>query len=104
MSFIIQWIYHARNIDSFFRDPALCSDVMAYEKEQFEKTTWSINRIANDAEDYFHIECGLGLTSFQRLLFEKKLSIPLNRRLDLMAPRLHYGKEGGWRSCMETYQ
>ena len=100
----IQWIYHARNIDSFFRDLALCSDVMAYEKEQFEKTTWSINRIANDAEDYFHIECGLGLTSFQRLLFEKKLSIPLNRRLDLMAPRLHYGKEGGWRSCMETYQ
>lgn len=100
----IRWIYHARNIEGIFSDFALCADVMAFEKEQFEKTTNSIGRIANDAEEYFHIQGGLGLTSFQRLLFEKKLIIPLDKPLDLMAPRLYHGKEGGWHSCLETYQ
>ena len=61
-------------------------------------------RIANDAESYFHIGDGLGLTSFQRLLFEKKLVIPLDKPLDLMAPRLYREQKGGWHSCLETYQ
>ena len=100
----IRWIYHARDIRGFFQDLTLCSDVMAYEKEQFEKTTWSIGRIANDAETYFQIDCGLGLTSFQRLLFEKKLVIPLDKPLDLMAPRLYSNEKGGWQSCLERYQ
>lgn len=100
----IRWIYHARDIDEFFPDSALCADVMAYEQNQFEKTTWSIDRIASDAEKYFRIDCGLGLTSFQRLLFEKKLIIPLDKPLDLMAPRLYHGKEGGGLSCLEMYQ
>lgn len=100
----IRWIYHSRDIGSFFPDLTLCREVMAYEKEQYEKTTWSIGRIANDAEDYFSIAGGLGLTSFQRLLFEKKLVIPLDKPLDLMAPRLYRGQKGGWHSCLETYQ
>lgn len=100
----ICWIYHAKDIGNFFPDPALCHEVMAYEKEQYERTTYSIRRIANDAESYFHIRGGLGLTSFQRLLFEKKLVIPLDKPLDLMAPRLYCGQMGGWHSCLETYQ
>ena len=100
----IRWIYHARDLGGLFPDLALCREVMAYEKEQFEKTTWSIGRIANDAEEYFSIAGGLGLTSFQRLLFEKKLVIPLDKPLDLMAPRLYRGQKGGWYSCLETYQ
>lgn len=100
----IRWIYHARDIGDFFPDLTLCYDVMAYEKEKYEKTTFSIGRIANDAENYFRIGNGLGLTSFQRLLFEKKLIIPLDKPLDLMAPRLYCGQKGGWHSCLETYQ
>ena len=100
----IQWIYHARDIRSLFPDLAFCNEVMAFLKEQYEKTTSSILRIAREAEDFFHMDGGLGLTSFQRLLFEKKLIIPLDKPLDLMAPRLHRGKEGGWHSCLEVYQ
>lgn len=100
----IQWVYHARDIDCFFPDPNLCADVMSYEKELYEQTTFSIVRIAKDAEQYFHLNGGLGLTSFQRLLLEKKLTIPLNKPLDLMAPRLYRGQERGWHSCLETYQ
>ena len=100
----IRWIYHARDIGGFFQDLKLCSEVMAYERDQFERTTWSIGRIANDAEAYFRIDCGLGLTSFQRLLFEKKLVIPLDKPLDLTAPRLYCSEKGGWQSCLETYQ
>ena len=100
----IRWIYHARDIESFFLDLTLCAEVMAFEKEQYEKTTYSIQRIAREAEDYFCISGGLGLTSFQRLLFEKRLVIPLEKPLDLMAPRINYSQRGGWHSCLETYQ
>ena len=100
----IQWIYHARDIGCFFPDPKICADVMSYEKELYEKTTYSISHIARDAESYFHINGGLGLTSFQRLLLEKKLTIPLDKPLDLMAPRLHCRQKGGWQSCLEIYQ
>jgi hypothetical protein len=100
----ICWIYRARDIGGFFTDLTLCHEVMAYEKEQYEHTSFSIGRIANDAESYFHIGDGLGLTSFQRLLFEKKLVIPLDKPLDLMAPRLYREQRGGWYSCLETYQ
>ena len=100
----ICWIYHSRDIANFFTDLSLCSDMMAFEKEQYEKTTYSIQRIAWEAETYFQTGGGLGLTSFQRLLFEKRLIIPLEKPLDLMAPRIYRGQEGGWHSCLEVYQ
>lgn len=100
----IQWIYNAREIGYFFPDRKLCDAAMEFEKEQYEKTNHSIVRIAREAEEYFHLNGGLGLTSFQRLLFEKKLHIPLEKPLDLMAPRLYRETEGGWHSCLEVYQ
>jgi len=100
----ICWIYHAKDIGSYFGDLAQCMEIMAFEKEKYEKTSYSIQRIAREAEDYFHLCSGLGLTSFQRLLFEKKLIIPLDKPLDLMAPRIYRGEKGGWQSCLEVYQ
>lgn len=98
----IQWIYHARNVDWIFPNRCLLDQVMDFEKELFITTVDPIVNIANRAQEKYSLSDGLGLTAFQRLLFERKLDINLKERIDIFAYRFDKNTEENY-SCMECY-
>ena len=86
-SYNIQWIYHARDIGAIFTDWKLLEAVMSFEQELYLTTPLPIVRIAEEARQKFGLSDGLGLTAFQRLLFEHRLILDLTDRIDLYAHR-----------------
>lgn len=98
----IQWIYNAWDIDNLFPDEKLRSEVMRYEIFLYENTGYSILKIAKEAEKYFNLKGGAGLTVFQRLLWEKRLVISIDKPLALMTPRLDKINRGEY-SCSEAF-
>ena len=90
----IQWIYRAKDIDILFPEKHVRRATMEYELERYITSHVPICEIAHEAEKRYFLNPGCGMTAFQRLLFEHRLEIPLDKPLDLFAYRLQ-DTEGG---------
>ena len=90
----IQWIYRAKDIDILFPEKHVRRATMEYELERYLTSHVPICEIAHEAEKRYFLNPGCGMTAFQRLLFEHRLEIPLDKPLDLFAYRLQ-DTEGG---------
>ena len=97
----IEWIYRSMDIDMYYPDYDLCRQVMEYLIDMYQNTILSICTICEEAEKSFGLGRGMGMTAFQRTLFERKLVIPLESRLDFQAVRIK--DVGGMHSCLKVY-
>jgi hypothetical protein len=98
----LEWI--ARSWDFCQRVPAgrVPEEILDSFLYIFENSYHSVSQIAEEVERRFRLEPGFGITTFQYLLRQKRITIDLSSPLDLVTPRIGNGK-GGRYSWIETY-
>ena len=97
----IEWIYRSMDIEMYYPDYGLCQDVMDFLVNRYQSTISPICTICKEAERKFHLNPGMGMTAFQRLLYERHLVIPLDNRLDFQSVRIKSME--GMHSCLNVY-
>ena len=99
----IEWIYRSMDIEMYYPNYDICLEVMMYLLNRYRDTSLPISSICAEADRHFQLSPGMGMTAFQRVLFERRLDIPLEKSLDFLSPRLGYEK-GGMYSCLNVYR
>lgn len=100
----IEWIYRSWHYPEMLPGNRRPGDVVSYFLELYEGTSLPVSEIARVTETTFGLEAGLGLTTFQYLLLQKKVpSVDLSRPLDLVSVRSDINRKGGVSSWVETY-
>ena len=99
----LEWVNRSRNYPQMLPEGCAPGEVMCRFLEQFENTSLPVTEIARQTENIFGLEAGLGLTTFQYLLLQKKIpAVNLSRPLDLVSVRLD-AEKGGESSWLEMY-
>ena len=99
----LEWIYRSWYYPEMLPEGRSVEETTAFFRELFETTILPVTEIARMTEAIFGLEAGLGLTTFQYLLLQKKITtVNLSEPLDLVSVRLDAGK-GGESSWIRTY-
>ncbi len=99
----LEWVYRSWYYPQMLPEGQSPEEVAACFLEIYKKTSLSVAEIAHETEDLFGLEAGLGLTTFQYLLLQKKLpAVDLSRPLDLVSVRLD-AEKGGTSTWIRTY-
>lgn len=99
----LEWVYQSWFYPQMLPDGRRSEDVTSCFLEMYETTNLPVAEIARKIEDIFGLEEGLGLSAFQFLLLERKISeVDMSRPLDLVSVRVNAGK-GGVSSWIKTY-
>ncbi len=99
----LEWVYRSWHfpemIPQWLNSEEICSRFLKY----YETTYNSVTDIARRIEQIFGLEAGLGLTTFQYLLLQRKITtVDLSQPLDLVSVRLDTEK-GGQTSWIKAY-
>lgn len=99
----LEWIYRSWYYPEMLPKGQAADEITTFFLELFETTKLPVTEIARITESIFGLEPGLGLTTFQYLLLQKKITtVNLSKPLDLVSVRLDAGK-GGKSSWIEIY-
>ena len=99
----LEWVYRSWCYPEMLPEGQEPEEVALHFLRIFEDTELPVTEIARRMEDTYDLEAGLGLTTFQYLLLQKKIcTVDLSRPLDLVSVRLDTGK-GGKSSWIETF-
>lgn len=93
----LEWIYRSWYYPEMLPETAKQEEVMSCFLDLFETTPLSVAEIARETEDIYGLEAGLGLTTFQYLLLQKKITtVNLSLPMDLVSARPGKGGESSW--------
>ena len=99
----LEWVYRSWYYTEMLPEGQEPEEVALHFLRIFEDTELPVTEIARRIEDIYDLKAGLGLTTFQYLLLQKKIcTVDLSRPLDLVSVRLDTGK-GGTSSWIETF-
>lgn len=99
----LEWAYRSRHYPQMLPEGCTPEEVSGCFLELFENTSLPVTEIARQTEAIFDLEGGLGLTTFQYLLLQKRLpAVDLSRPLDLVSTRIN-AEKGGLSSWIEMY-
>lgn len=99
----LEWIYRSWDYPEMLPEETDPEDPAGLFLELFETTSLPVTEIAGKIEKRFRLTAGLGVTTFQYLLLQKRIrTVDLSRPLDLVSARIGTEK-GGLSSWIETY-
>ena len=99
----LEWIYRSWDYPKMLPEGLRAETVKAFFQELFETTSLPVNEIARRTENIFQLDAGMGLTTFQNLLLQRRIqAVDLSKPLDLVSARIG-AEEGGLSSWIEIY-
>ena len=92
----IEWVYRAWNYSDMLPEGIDRRQVEMFFLDMYEGTQLSVAEIARRTEDHFHLREGLGITTFQHTLLEKRIKLDLSQPIDLVSARPGKGGMYSW--------
>lgn len=99
----LEWVYRSWYYPEMLPEGIVPDEISSLFLELFDTTYLPVTEIARVIEETFGLEPGLGLTTFQYLLLQKRITaVDLGKPLDLVSVRAGTEK-GGMSSWIETF-
>lgn len=96
----LEWVYRSWHYTDMLPDGMEHSRIEEFFQDYYDRTDMPVAEIARLTEDQFSLRAGLGLTTFQYMILEKRIELDLSRPIDLVSARTGEGRAYRW---MEAY-
>lgn len=99
----LEWVYRSWYYPEMLPKGVIPGEITSLFLELFDTTYLPVTEIARVIEEAFSLEPGLGMTTFQYLLLQKRITaVDLEKPLDLVSVRPG-AEKGGMSSWIETF-